>query len=91
MAKTFIVDHGVTEIVRAKKDLADAYQVMMGLSAWKHFETNVLRRIEEQATKDEDNVPLDELSTARIAECRGRRKAIEKILSDVDYIINGLK
>lgn len=74
---------------KARKDLAEAYQVMLGLAAWKHFETNILNRIEDQATKDEDNVPLDELSTAKIAECRGRRKAIDKIKSDLDYIVNG--
>ena len=79
------------EIEKAKKDLAEAYRLMMNLAAWKHFETNVLNRIEEQATKDEDNVPLDELTTARIAECRGRRKTIDKIKNDIDYIVNGFR
>lgn len=84
MPTATIVDQG-------KKDLAQAYQVMMGLAAWKHFEVNVLNRIESQAMKDEDNIPLDELSTARIAECRGRRKAIDKIKNDLQYIVEGLK
>jgi hypothetical protein len=76
---------------KAKKDLAEAYETMMGLAAWKHFEANILNRIEDQASKDEDNVPLDELSVAKIAECRGRRKAIDKIHTDLDYIVHGLK
>ncbi len=76
---------------QAKKDLADSYRVMMEMSAWKHFERNVLNRIEDQATKDEDSVALDDLTTARIAECRGRRKAIVKIKTDLDYIVNGIK
>jgi len=76
---------------QVKKELAEQYRVMMGLAAWKHFETNILNRIEEQAVKDEDMVPLDDLSVSKIAECRGRRKAIDKIKNDLDYIVNGLK
>lgn len=75
----------------AKKELAEAYTVMMGLSAWRHFEVNILNRIEDQATKDEDGVALDELTPARIAECRGRRKAIDKIHTDLDFILHGPK
>lgn len=74
---------------QGRKDLAESYRVMMGLTAWRHFEVNILARIEDMATRDEDNTPIEDLSAARIAECRGRRKAIEKIRSDVDYIING--
>lgn len=75
---------------QSRKELADQFKVMMGLAAWKHVEL-ILNRIEEQATKDEDNCPLDELTPAKIAECRGRRKAIDKIHSDIEYIVNGLK
>lgn len=74
-----------------RKELCAQYQVMMGLAAWRHFEVNTLNRIEEQATKDEDNVPMEDLSIARIAECRGRRKAIDIIKNDLEYIIHGLK
>jgi hypothetical protein len=79
------------ESSQIKKDLAEQYQVMMNLSAWRHFEANILNRIENQAMSDEDNIPLDELSMIRIAELRGRRKAIDKIHTDLDYIVNGLK
>lgn len=77
-------------IDQARKDLADSYRLMMDLAAWKHFETNILNRIEEQAIKDEDSVSLDDLTLAKIAECRGRRAAIDKITSDLDYIVNGI-
>lgn len=76
---------------QSKKDLAHAYEVMMGLAAWKHFETNILNRIEQQAMKDEDAVFLDELTPAKIAECRGRRKAIDKIKSDIQFIVEEVR
>lgn len=64
---------------------------MTDLAAWKHFEINVLNHIEEQAYKDEDAVPMEDLSVLKIAEYRGRRKAIEKIRNDVEFIIYGPK
>ena len=76
---------------QGKKDLAEAYQVMMGLAAWKHFEVNILNRIDDQATRDEDMIPLDDLSMVRIAELRGKRRAIDKIKTDIEYIVNGLQ
>lgn len=75
---------------KAQKDLALSYQTMMGLAAWKHFKVNILDRIEQMAINDEDSVPLDELTPARIAEARGRRKAIDKIYNDIDYILRGV-
>ncbi len=77
-----IVDQG-------KKDLATSYQTMMGLAAWRHFTKNILDRIEELATKEEDELPLDDLTPARIAESRGKRAVIAKIYSDIDFIVNG--
>lgn len=76
-----------------KKDLTTSYQVMVSLGAWKHLEENILKRVEQQALKDEDLIPTAELEHASviIAECRGRRRAIEKIRSDVLYIVNGWK
>lgn len=73
-----------------RKDLADSYRVMMDLTAWKHFDRMILNAIDEKATKDEDSVSLDDLTVAKIAECRGRRAAIDKIKNDLDYILNGI-
>lgn len=73
-----------------RKDLADSYRLMMDLAAWKHFEKTILNRIDEQATKDEDSVTLDNLTVAKIAECRGRRATIDIIKNGLDYIINGI-
>lgn len=75
---------------QAKQELAEQFRLMMEMSAWKHFE-GVMRRLYEMAVKDEDNVPLDEVSIARIAECRGRRKAIDKLRDEVQFIVYGLK
>jgi len=74
-----------------RKDLADSYRLMMDLAAWKHFERMIMNPIEDKATKDEDSVSLDDLTVAKIAECRGRRAAIDKIKNDLDYIVNGIK
>lgn len=79
--------------LQAKKDLAESYRNMMELAAWKHFELNILNRIEKQATKDEDNIPVSELdkSIGKMGECRGRRGAIQKIKDDLEYILHGIK
>lgn len=76
---------------KARNDLAESYRVMLSLGAWKHFEQNTLSRIEQQATKSEDEIPISDLhnATAYIAEARGKRKTIEKIRSDIDYIVSG--
>lgn len=80
-------------IDQARKDLADSYRLMMDLAAWKHFETKILNFIEEQATKDEDSIPIYDLDhcIGKLGECRGKRAAIDKIKSDLDYILEGLK
>lgn len=74
-----------------RKDLAESYRLMMDLAAWKHFEVNILNAIEDKAIKDEDSVSLDDLTVAKISECRGRRAAINKIKGDLEYILFGLK
>jgi hypothetical protein len=78
---------------QAKKDLAQSYHLMMDLAAWKHFQVNILNRIEEQATKDEDAIPIETLdsSIGKLGECRGKRAAIDKIKNDLEYILEGLK
>lgn len=73
---------------QAKKDLADAYRLMMESAAWKHFDANILGIVEQQALRDEDSTALGDLTVASISECRGRRNAIRKIKSDVAYIVN---
>lgn len=78
---------------QARKDLSQSYRTMMEMAAWKHFEQNVLNRIEDLATKEEDNIPIHELdrSVGQIGVCRGKRLAINKIRSDIEYILNGLQ
>lgn len=77
--------------VQAKKDLAESYRTMMGLGAWKHFEKEILSRVEAQAMKDEDSMELKDLTPAAIGECRGRRNAVRKIKTDLDYILNSVQ
>lgn len=74
-----------------RKDLADSYRLMMDLAAWKHFDSTILNQIETQAVKDEDSVSLDDLTVAKISECRGRRAAINRIKNGLEYILFGLK
>lgn len=73
-----------------KKDLALSFRTMMDQAAWKHFEW-ILKRVEDQAVRDEDMMPISSMSLGDIGECRGRRNAIRKVRSDLDYILNGLK
>lgn len=77
----------------AKQDLANSYALMMEQAAWKHFTANILNRIEELATREEDTIPIHELdrSIGLIGECRGKRKAVEKIKDDLEYILHGLQ
>jgi len=72
-----------------KKDLAQAYRTMMDLAAWKHFE-KMISNIELIAVKNEDDVSIEDLNIARIAECRGRRAAIKQIRGELNYILQGL-
>lgn len=72
-----------------KKDLAESYQTMMNLAAWKHFE-GILKNLETIATKTEDEIDIASLNLAQIAECRGRRNAIKQIRSQLHYILEGL-
>lgn len=74
-----------------RKDLAEAYHLMMEMAAWKHFEKNSLHAVVAQSIKDEDAMPIDELNLSRIGECRGRRNGIRKVLSDVVFILEGLR
>lgn len=73
-----------------RKDLAVAYRTMMDQAAWKHF-SGMLSRLKELATKNEDEIPAHELdkSIGFIGECRGRRSTIDKINTELDYILNG--
>ena len=75
-----------------RKDLAQAYQLMMQSAAWKHFEAS-LNLIAEKATKDEDSIDTLILaeSIGFIGECRGRRAAIHKIRLNLSYVLEGLK
>jgi len=73
-----------------KKDLAQSFRTMMDQAAWKHMEF-ILANVEHNAIKDEDALPITSLNLAEIGECRGRRNAIRKVKSDLDYILNGLK
>lgn len=74
-----------------KKDLAQAYQTMMDLAAWKHFQRNVLDNQEFIATKNEDEIAIADLNLAQIGECRGRRNACRNIRKELSYILDGLK
>lgn len=75
-----------------RKDLAQAYQLMMQSAAWKHFDAVVLGPIADKATKDEDAIDIMNLdrSVGLLGECRGRRNAIRKIKSELAYIVDGL-
>lgn len=77
---------------QAKKDLAQAYQLMMQSAAWKHFEASI-DLISERATSDEDSIPTEALdrSIGSIGESRGRRAAIHKIKTNLSYVLEGLK
>lgn len=78
--------------IKARRELSDQIKIIQSMGAWKHI-NNIFNRIEEQATKDEDNIPLEDLqhSIALIAEARGKRKAIEKIHRDLDFLLNGYR
>lgn len=76
-----------------RKDLAQAYQLMMQSAAWEHFRRTILDSISDKATKDEDAVDILNLdrSVGMLGECRGRRNAIRKIKSELGYILQGIK
>lgn len=86
MAPPAAADH------QAKMTRAAIYRAMVESAAWRDLKETVLERIRVQAIKDEDNVPIDQLqlSMAKIAECRGKRIAIDKILRDVENILQPL-
>lgn len=74
-----------------KKDLAQSYQTMMDQGAWKHFTENVLGKIERDAISDFDLFALNPNTLADLGEARGRRRAIIRIRSEINYIVEGLK
>lgn len=70
-----------------KKDLAQSYQTMMDLAAWKHFDKNTLGAIERRAINDLITPDV----AGDLADLRGQIKAIRKVRSDLSYILEGLK
>jgi len=81
------------EAEKAQKDSqvarAEQYRTMMELSAWKDF-SKQMDSVFEQATKDEDAMPIADLGLAKIGECRGRRNAITKLKKHIDYVLAGI-
>lgn len=75
-----------------RKDLAQAYHLMMQSAAWKHF-IGFIYQIEAKATKDEDAIDILNLdrSIGMLGECRGRRNTVRKIEIELSYILEGLK
>lgn len=78
--------------LESKRALAHQYQLMMELSAWKHFE-GIMKRIGEQATATEDNIPIYDLdkSVGLVGECRGRRAVIKKLQDELAFILHGFE
>lgn len=72
-----------------KKDLAQAYQLMLDTAAWKHFEKTILDSIKQRAVFDEDAMPITDLNPGFYGVCRGKRQAIDKIKKDIIYILEG--
>lgn len=74
-----------------KKDLAQSYRTMMDQGAWKHFSDTVLGKIERDAINDFDLFAISPSTLADLGEARGRRRAVMKIRSEINYILEGLK
>lgn len=76
--------------LRAKSERALAYRNMTRMWAWQDLVANVLQRIKDQAIRDEDSVATTALHEAigLIAECRGRRQTVDKILREIENIMN---
>lgn len=66
---------------------ANAYREMMNLWAWKDL-MNELQEIKSDSALVIDAVPLDQNAQLVIAESRGERKGLQKLLNRIDYIVS---
>lgn len=57
------------------RELKSSYHHMMEFGAWKDFQAKMIE-MERDATLAADDVPINDLSIALVAESRGIRKAI---------------
>jgi hypothetical protein len=73
---------------QAAIELANAYREMMGTFAWKHLNGKILAQIREEASASVDQVPIEQLSVVHVAEWRGIRKALERIGTEIAYILD---
>ena len=74
---------------QAAIELANAYREMMATFAWKHLNGVLLKRIVEDVTRNIDQLPIDELTMAQVAEARGVRKCLEFMEAEIGWILNG--
>lgn len=70
-------------------ELANSYREMMAMFGWKHLKGNVMARIRAESNDDVDNLAIDALTVAHVAEARGIRKCLEKIDAEINWILNG--
>lgn len=75
----------------AKKDLAEAYRLMMDSAAWKHFVVNTLDEIERQALNDFQSFAITPNTLGDLADFRGQIKAIRRIRANLAYVVEGLQ
>ncbi len=71
---------------KAKQEKAAAYQLMMSNWAWSDFQKNVLDEIRKEAL--EAAINSDDIKMIQVG--RGMVKTIDRIMSDLDYILQGI-
>lgn len=67
---------------------ANAYREMMNLWAWKDL-MNELEGIRQDALMVIDAVPFEQNAALVIAESRGERRGLQKLLNRIDFVLSG--
>ena len=73
---------------RAAIELAASFRDVEKFYAWKYL-MGEMARMKSQAVDDIDKIPIDELTTQRIARARGIREAITGLMRKIDWAKKG--